>query len=160
MSIYVIEEFEHIKRKFYIIILPFVIIASVVGFCMELVNNDLDLINKFNLPIMFCWFSYVFVSILIKKKLYYFMELVTFSIISLMHLVKFSFVLFKDLESESQYTLGDYVDWVPLIFIFIFFTFRGKKALVISFLLFGVSLLIGIQRIQRELSSMVKCWIL
>ncbi|KAA0549812.1 GGDEF domain-containing protein [Bacillus sp. BGMRC 2118] len=150
MNTYIIEEFQDLKRKIYLVILPFVIGASLFGFIMELQSDQLDPINRINLPLMFSWFMYVFVSILVKKKIYKHMEVVTFVIISLIHLIKFTFVVHYELGQNYQYNLGEYAYWVPLIYLFISFTFRGKQALLISFVIYGSSLVIGVSKLLLD----------
>ncbi|MFT4412313.1 GGDEF domain-containing protein [Fredinandcohnia humi] len=138
------NSFTQIKIKTYKVMLPILILATTVGIILEDFNDTNDMVNQYSLPILFFWFVALYPLLLrMNSRHFKYIEYCTFVLLSGLFLLKFWIVVHYQLGIDGTYGLGEFFDWIPLYFIFIFFTFNGKRALSISLLFIWTTLLIA-----------------
>lgn len=135
--------FTKLKIKTYKVMLPILILATSVAIILEDLNNTNSIINQFILPILLVWLVTLFLLLLkMDPRKFRYFEYITLVLLSVIFLLKFWSTVHQ-FGIDGYYTLGEFFDWLPLFFIFIYFTFNGRKALSISLLFLGTTFLIA-----------------
>jgi diguanylate cyclase (GGDEF)-like protein len=137
---------DRLKVKIYLFILPFIIFATGIGWMMDFFYSD-DPISFSSLlfPILDIWLLISFIYILIKKHFPRFMEISSLALVMFIYLVWFANAMNFNLSAGSMSGgLGEFTNWVPLFFIFVFLIFDRKLALAVSIFIFLATVVIGI----------------
>ncbi|HYK73682.1 MAG TPA: GGDEF domain-containing protein [Pseudoneobacillus sp.] len=137
---------DRLKVKIYLFILPFIIFATGVGWTMDLLNSRIPITyDLFLFPILDVWLLFCFIFILVKRHLPRFLELTSFLFVTIIYFVWFANTLSVNLKEGSlSGGLGEFTNWVPLFFIFVFLIYNQKIALFIALSIFTTTLVIGI----------------
>ncbi|WP_442600265.1 GGDEF domain-containing protein [Neobacillus sp. D3-1R] len=137
---------DRLKVKIYLFILPFIIFATGVGWTMDLVNTNVEItLDFFLFPILDIWLLFCFIFLLVKKHLPRFIEIISLVFVTLIYCIWFANTMSLNLKAGSlSGGLGEFTNWVPLFFIFMFLIFDQKIALFIAMTVFTATLLIGL----------------
>lgn len=113
--------------------LPILIVASAFATYLEIIIGSNSLFNRVALPSLLVWFIVIYLMVFKQNSnLFRYIEYVTIILISALFLGKFWVALHLEFGVSREYEFGEFFNWIPLFFIFIFFTFNGKKALLVS----------------------------
>lgn len=137
---------DRLKVKIYLFILPFIIFATGIGWIMDFYFTEGPIsISSFLFLILDIWLLISFIFILIKKRFSRPMEISSFALVMFIYLVWFANTMNFNLRVGSlSGGLGEFTNWVPLFFIFIFLIFDRKMALMVSIFIFLTTVVIGI----------------
>lgn len=137
---------DRLKVKIYLFILPFIVIATGVGWTMDFFySNNPITFDLFLFPILDVWLLFCFIYILVKKHLPRFLELTSFTFVTVIYFIWFANTMNSNLKVGSlNGGLGEFTNWVPLFFIFVFLIYDQKIALLIALSIFTTTLVIGI----------------
>jgi diguanylate cyclase (GGDEF)-like protein len=135
---------QKLKKKMYLYILPFVISAFTLGWIFDGMHDKHDFVNHTIFPLLNVWFVIVLILIIFNDKLLRLLEITSFVLVTLLFLSWFTDLVF--FQADMTFTnggLGEFTNWIPLFFIYIFLIFDRKKALIMSIVIFLLSVLIG-----------------
>lgn len=135
---------QKLKKKLYLYILPFVNIAFMLGWVFDGMHEKHDFVNHTIFPLFNIWFVIVFILIIIKDKVLRLLEIISFVLVTLLYLSWFADLVFN--QTATTFTnggLGEFTNWIPLFYIYIFLIFNRKKALLTSLIIFSLSVIIG-----------------
>ncbi len=136
---------EQLKKKMYLFLLPFVNIAILLGWLLDGMNEQHNFVNHTIFPLLNIWFLIVLFLLIVRKDLLRILEIISFVFITVLYFSWFANLLFN--EPERTFTnggLGEFTNWLPLFFIYLFLIFDRKKALIIGIVLFSFSVVLGI----------------
>jgi diguanylate cyclase (GGDEF)-like protein len=133
------NQYEKLKRQMYMIILPIIVIASIMGLLLSSYSNPM---NTFMLSIFIIVFTFSFILLFFPNTLQI-VEYLNLTVISLLLLVKFyNIVTFDMIELQHPHT-GSFTYWTPLILVFIFISLSKKAGLIYAFLIWICLVVIG-----------------
>ncbi|MCA1029490.1 GGDEF domain-containing protein [Bacillus timonensis] len=138
-----VDSFVDLKRKIYLVSLPIVAIAAFFAVLLEYLSEEKDLVNSITMPTLLVWFIIAIFLLVARRKYFRLIELITLIIGSTLFLLKFFIVVNIEFGTDGLYDLGETFYWLPMYFIFIFFSTRGKRALTISLSFLGLNILFG-----------------
>jgi diguanylate cyclase (GGDEF)-like protein len=140
------QNFERLKVKIYMFILPIVIIATGVGWTMDFFFSEIPItIDSFLFPILDAWLLLCFIYILVKNHFPRTLEIISFTIVTIVYIIWFANTMSNNITYGSiSGGLGEFTNWVPLFFIIVFLIFDQKMALLFSMLIFSTTVVIGI----------------
>jgi diguanylate cyclase (GGDEF)-like protein len=135
-----------LKFKIYIFILPFVIIATGIGWTMDFFYSDNPITwDTFLFPILDAWLLFILLYIILKKNFPRLLELATFLMVAMVYFIWFANTMSTNLKLGSlSGGLGEFTNWVPLFFIFVFLIYDQKIALFVSMVIFITTVVIGL----------------
>ncbi|WP_449539608.1 GGDEF domain-containing protein [Ferdinandcohnia sp. Marseille-Q9671] len=137
--------FADLKIKTYKFMIPVLIIASLFGIFLDYINEFESIYNRYALPTIMAWLLLMnFLIFKLSSRHFRYIEYVTFVFGSILFLGKFYVTIHYEFGVNGLNTFGEFFDWIPLLFIFNFFTFNGKRALTVSLLFLISTLLIAI----------------
>jgi diguanylate cyclase (GGDEF)-like protein len=115
------------------------------GWLFDGMQEKHDFVNHTIFPLYNIWFIFVFILIIIKDKYLKLLEITTFILVTVLYLSWFADLVF--FQPETTFTnggLGEFTNWIPLFYIYLFLIFNRKKALITSIVIFSLSVTIGI----------------
>ncbi|MEH7226278.1 GGDEF domain-containing protein [Bacillus sp. JJ1566] len=140
--------FTDLKMKTYKFMLPFLIIASTIAIILENLNDYNSFFNRVALPTLLVWLVFVYLLIFrLSPKKFLYIEYLTFLFVSGLFGGKFWVAIHYEFGVNGLYMFGEFFNWIPLFFIFIYFTFDGKRALVVSLGFLVITTIISIDYI-------------
>ena len=161
------NRFTQIKRRIYMILLPLFILGF--SFILYLLSSEsaLDTINVITFSILCIGLSIAYFFLLLKKIKFRYIELATCTIgISVFLLRMYRAILFTLGTDDYLYNLGTVTYWASLVFLILFFTFRGNKALIISLIIYSLILAPGLYhffvspyRTENTLDTLIQFYI-
>lgn len=133
------ESLDDLKRGIYLWVLPFVALTALINF-IATGTRAFDLLVNGGLVLWFIlsWFWAYF------KKSLRFGEYSNLLLITMYLLVTIYDVIHHHLAKTGAGSLGDFIIWVPLYFMFIFITLGIKKGLLFAITVFLMTLAFGI----------------
>jgi diguanylate cyclase (GGDEF)-like protein len=139
------QNFERLKVKIYMFILPIVIIATGVGWTMDFFFSEIPItIDAFLFPILDVWLLLCFIYILLKNHFPRTLEILSFTIVTIVYIIWFANTMSNNINYGSiSGGLGEFTNWVPLFFIFVFLIFDQRMALFVSMIIFCTTVVIG-----------------
>jgi diguanylate cyclase (GGDEF)-like protein len=133
------ESFSALKRKIYITLLPVFIAAFILVLGVLYVSQGfIDPLNGVSFSILIGGLSICWLAIVKKPSSFWVIELVIFSIAALLFLLRMLEVIIDDLGVQGDDHLGTVAYWTAIFYFLVFFTFRGKGALIASLLSFSI----------------------
>ena len=129
---------EQLKKKMYLCLLPFVNIALFLGWLLDGINELHNFVNHTIFPLLNIWFLIVLFLLIVRENLLRILEIVSFVFITVLYFSWLANLLFN--EPDRTFTnggLGEFTNWLPLFFIYLFLIFDRKKALIIAIVLFS-----------------------
>lgn len=134
--------------KTYKVMLPILIIASMIAIILENINDSTSFFNRVALPTLLVWLFFIYLMIFkLSSNQYRYIEYLTFLFTSGLFAGKFWVALHYEFGINGQFMFGEFFNWMPLFFIFIFFTFDGKRALAASLGFLALTFVIAVDYI-------------
>lgn len=137
---------EKLKVKIYLFILPFVVIATGIGWIMDFFYSDSPItLDSFLYPLLDLWLIFCLIYIIITKRFPRTLEIIALSIAILIYFIWFANTMSYNIQVGSlSGGLGEFTNWVPLFFIVVFLIFDQKMALFVSIVIFVTTVVIGL----------------
>jgi diguanylate cyclase (GGDEF)-like protein len=137
---------EQLKVKIYLFILPFVVIATGLGWIMDFFYSDNPItIDSFLFPLLDIWLLFCLIYIAITKRFPRTLEMIALSIAILIYFIWFANTMSYNIQEGSlSGGLGEFTNWVPFFFIVVFLIFDQKMALFVSMIIFSTTVVIGL----------------
>jgi diguanylate cyclase (GGDEF)-like protein len=137
---------EGLKIKIYLFILPFIILATGIGWGMDFFLSDQPItFDSYLFPILDLWLLYCFIYILVKRKFPRTLEIISLSIVIFVYFFWFANTMkINILRGSISGGLGEFTNWVPLFFLVVYLIFDQKMALLISTIIFSATVAIGV----------------
>lgn len=137
---------ERLKVKIYMFILPFVVIATGIGWIMDFFYSDIPLtFDSFLFPLLDIWLLFCLIYIFVTKRFPRIFEIISLSIAILIYFIWFANTMsFNIQEGSLSGGLGEFTNWVPFFFIIVFLIFDQKMALFVSMVIFTTTVVIGL----------------
>lgn len=137
------NRFTILKKRIYTILLPVFFFSFCFIFYLVAKERALDLVNKITFISLCAGLAISYLFLIFKKNSFRNVELaVCFIGISVFLLRIYDSILFV-LGKDNFVHIGTVSYWFSLVYILLFFTFRGKKALAISLIIYLLTLLPG-----------------
>ncbi len=136
------NSFESLKLKLYKIISPILMAFMIVGWYLEQQTAGYDPVNNFMIPGLISLFLISTAVVYLREQWVPYLERVVLLIMCVLSALKFTYVVYNELEYTM--TLGKFVFWLPLFYIFLFFVFDNKFAISFSALTFLWVLISGL----------------
>jgi diguanylate cyclase (GGDEF)-like protein len=136
------ETIDELKRSVYLWVLPCITLALIIN---SFLNSESLFDTVINSTLIF-WFTVSWILALLNR----FMrvgEYTTLLIVSVYHVITLWDVVHNDLAKKGTGSLGDFIVWMPLIFMFFFLILGIKKGFFYSIFIFLVTLAIGLNYI-------------
>lgn len=137
---------QRLKVKIYMFILPFVVIATGIGWIMDFFYSDIPLtFDSFLFPLLDIWLLFCLIYIFVTKRFPRIFEIISLSIAILIYFIWFANTMsFNIQEGSLSGGLGEFTNWVPFFFIIVFLIFDQKMALFVSMVIFTTTVVIGL----------------
>lgn len=137
---------ERLKVKIYMFILPFVVIATGIGWIMDFFYSDIPItFDSFLFPLLDIWLLFCLIYIFVTKRFPRIFEIISLSIAILIYFIWFANTMsFNIQEGSLSGGLGEFTNWVPFFFIIVFLIFDQKMALFVSMVIFTTTVVIGL----------------
>jgi diguanylate cyclase (GGDEF)-like protein len=137
---------EQLKVKIYMFILPFIVIATGIGWIMDFFYSDSPLtLDSFLFPLLDLWLLFCLIYIFITKRFPRTLEIISLSIAILIYFIWFANTMSHNIKEGSlSGGLGEFTNWVPFFFIVVFLIFDQRMALFVSMIIFTTTVVIGI----------------
>ncbi|MBU9711593.1 GGDEF domain-containing protein [Evansella tamaricis] len=132
--------FNNIKKKIYLATIPIIILATISG----LLHDSVAPMQYYSLLALVIWLIIFLGVTLFFNRLIPLFELITFIFLIIYHNVRFYLLLSDGIFLTDYNVIDIYVFWYPIFYIFIFLIFRHTKALIVSFILYALSITVGI----------------
>ncbi|QOR66142.1 GGDEF domain-containing protein [Cytobacillus suaedae] len=136
-----------IKRKTYLVVFPIFIVTFLFLTYLLYSAGNLDLINSVTFGSLSIGFVVCYLLLFIHRDSLLFIDILICIITAFITLLRTYNTILLDLGRYGDMHLGTFSYWMPLVYIMIFFTFRGKTALLFSFTNFALSLIPGLYHI-------------
>ncbi|MDP4163751.1 MAG: GGDEF domain-containing protein [Bacillota bacterium] len=141
------QRFTELKKRIFTILLPVFIIGFTLIFAIVVHNRALGLVNLITFGTLCIGLTVIYLCMLHKNSNFRYIEsAITFIGMFIFLLRMYSNLIF-DLGRNGYSDIGTVSYWVSLLFILLFFTFRGKMALAISLFIYLLILIPGIYHI-------------
>ncbi|WP_421385161.1 GGDEF domain-containing protein [Bacillus salacetis] len=138
------ESFTALKRKIYITLLPVFIAAFVLVLAVLYVSQGfIDPLNGVSFSLLIGGLTWCWLAIVKKPSSFLIIELFIFTIAASLFLLRMLVVIVDDLGVQGDDHLGTVAYWTAIYYFLVFFTFRGKGALVTSLLSFSIVAVTG-----------------
>jgi diguanylate cyclase (GGDEF)-like protein len=137
---------EQLKVKIYLFILPFVVVATGIGWTMDFFysNNPITL-DSFLFPLLDIWLLFCLIYIVITRRFPRTLEIISLSIAIFIYFIWFANTMSYNLQEGSlSGGLGEFTNWVPFFFIVVFLIFDQKMGLFVSMVIFSTTVFIGL----------------
>lgn len=137
---------QRLKVKIYMFILPFVVIATGIGWIMDFFYSDIPItFDSFLFPLLDIWLLFCLIYIFVTKRFPRIFEIISLSIAILIYFIWFANTMsFNIQEGSLSGGLGEFTNWVPFFFIIVFLIFDQKMALFVSMVIFTTTVVIGL----------------
>lgn len=144
------ENFIKIKRKIYLWTFPIIIFTALFSLIDEVKQGRIDF-EMVMISTTVIIFSVAFICILISPKYIGEIEIPMLISISFLHFVKFFKSIHFDVFLNGDQTLGNFILWSPLFYLYILFVLDGKKKnwfpFIYSILICFGTIIIGVAEI-------------
>ncbi|WP_462408633.1 GGDEF domain-containing protein [Neobacillus sp. Marseille-QA0830] len=142
-----LKSFAELKRLIYLWVLPILVFSLLSNSILEnlLFQPKLTAIINFA---MIVWFTVSWVLLVLNR----FTAMVEYSnllLISIYHVSKVATTIYYRIVQSGGGELGDFIVWMPLYILFIFFTLGQKRGLYFSLVIFIITLSNGLLYIGR-----------
>lgn len=135
--------FTQLKRKIYTILFPFFIMGFSFILFLLILNNNMDFVNTVTFTLLCGGFTICYVFLLANKNTFPYVEITVFIIAVAVFLLRMYNDIIFDLGIGGNVHIGNVSYWVSLFYILIYFTFRGRKAFILSLVIFSLTILPG-----------------
>ncbi len=136
-----------IKRKIYLVVFPIFIVTFLFLTYLIYSAGNLNLINIVTFGSLSIGLMVCYLFLFIHKNSLQFVDILLCLITAFITLIRTYYTIFYHLGRDGDMHLGTFSYWMPLVYLMIFFTFRGKTALLFSFTNFVLSLIPGLYHI-------------
>jgi diguanylate cyclase (GGDEF)-like protein len=137
---------EKLKIKIYMFILPFVVLATGIGWFLDFFYSDNPLtLDSFLFPLLDIWLLFCLIYIFMTQRFPRTLEIISFSIAIMIYFIWFANTMkFNIQEGSLSGGLGEFTNWVPFFFIVVFLIFDQKMGLFVSMVIFVTTVVIGL----------------
>jgi diguanylate cyclase (GGDEF)-like protein len=135
------DRFTELKRNIYRTLLPLLTVAFILILYIISREETLNIVNTITFGTLSVGFTVAFLFLVFKKDSFRYVELAIGVIGTLIFLLRMYHTIIFELGKNGEIHLGTIAYWVSLLYILFFFTFRGKKALYVSFSIYFVTLI-------------------
>ncbi|WP_170972122.1 GGDEF domain-containing protein [Bacillus yapensis] len=152
-----VENLEELKRKLYLFAVPFLIFALIM-------NNLFDASVGVGFYVDFLLILYFSIGwiLIYKRILFRFVELSNLVFVSIHQITQFHQGVHENLIAKNE-SIGDFSMFMPLIVVFMYLSLGRKKGLLLSLILFFITLCLGIPYITEiqtyAMDSLVKYYL-
>ncbi|MGM0523405.1 MAG: GGDEF domain-containing protein [Bacillota bacterium] len=136
-----LNDFERVKRNFYLAVFPIIIAASTVSYFFFMQPSEQ--LDQVLLPVFVMSYSVAWI-LLVLKRAYIFVESLNLVLISSFHVFKFQEVVVERIVIAGEQSIGAAPFWTPLLFLFIFIILKGKWAFFYSIVIWTLNVLVFI----------------
>ncbi|WP_052352867.1 GGDEF domain-containing protein [Neobacillus dielmonensis] len=140
-----IRSFAELKRHIYLWVLPILIFSLFTNSILEKLFFARSLNGIINISLII-WFIVSWI-LLYKRGISTIIEYSNLILISIYHVTKVASVIYYRIVQSGGGELGDFIVWMPLYIMFIFFTLGQKRGLYFSFIIFLITLINGLMYI-------------
>ncbi|AOM84464.1 GGDEF domain-containing protein [Salisediminibacterium beveridgei] len=127
-----LNQFEQLKRKFYILIFPVIIFSSAFSYIFFL--DPTKTYDPILLPVLIIAYSAGWILLILNRG-FNFVEIMNLILIGVFHILKFQEVVVERIVQNQELSIGAAPFWTPLLFIFIFIILMDVKAFVYSLII-------------------------
>ena len=124
------KNFNRLKRRIYLWVLPFLITAMTSNSIIEFQSRNESFLDLTLGPILTSWFIVSYIIVLIRRG-FQFIEYSTLVVVVLAHLANFYFALDR-LLIDQNLGLGELTNWTGLLMVYIFITLKRNKGLILA----------------------------
>ncbi|WP_174733432.1 GGDEF domain-containing protein [Mesobacillus harenae] len=139
--------FTKLKRKIFTNLLPIFILSFLIILLLLIKDDAMDTINIITFFILLIGLTFCFLLLFLNKELFRYIEIIICFIASFIYIFRVFNTILIDLGVAGNVQLGSVAYWSPIVYILLFFTFRGSKAYQISWLIYAITLIPGIYHI-------------
>ncbi|MGM0845576.1 MAG: GGDEF domain-containing protein [Bacillota bacterium] len=143
--LYQSDSFTALKRKLYITLLPaFNIVFSLVLALLYIGQGYIDILNLITFSFLIGGLSLSWWGIVKKPALFWLIELIIFGLVTVLFLIRMMDAILLDLGVQGDDHLGTVSYWTALYYFLMFFTLRGKGALISAFTSYSMIVAAGL----------------